>query len=96
MRCLAAAVIYDGGKLSGLNENNKQELLTKFDKYNEYETGGCFLGIVGIKDPCRKECKPAIADCKTAGIRVIMITGDSKDTAVAIAKELDIIQEGQE
>lgn len=45
-----------------------------------------------IKDPVRKEVKPAIKDCKTAGIRVIMITGDSKETAIAIAKELDIIE----
>jgi len=44
-----------------------------------------------IKDPVRPEVKNAIEDCKTAGIRVIMITGDSKETAVAIAKELDII-----
>jgi len=53
--------------------------------------GGTFLGIVCIKDPVRKEVKSAIEDCKTAGIRVIMITGDSKETAIAIAKELDII-----
>ena len=44
-----------------------------------------------IKDPVREQVKGAIEDCKTAGIRVIMITGDSKDTAEAIAKELDII-----
>ena len=44
-----------------------------------------------IKDPVREEAKGAIADCKTAGIRVIMITGDSKETAVSIAKELQII-----
>ena len=41
----------------------------------------------------RPEVKQAIKDCKNAGIRVIMITGDSKDTAIAIAKELDIITE---
>ena len=39
----------------------------------------------------KKEVRPAIQACRTAGIRVIMITGDSKETAVAIAKELDII-----
>ena len=47
--------------------------------------------MVCIKDPVRGEVKSAIEDCKTAGIRVIMITGDSKETAVAIAKELEII-----
>lgn len=49
------------------------------------------MGVVCIKDPVRAEIKPAIKDCKTAGIRVIMITGDSKETAVAIAKEINII-----
>lgn len=47
--------------------------------------------MVCIKDPVRNEVKAAIKDCKTAGIRVIMITGDSKETAVAIAKEVNII-----
>ena len=66
-------------------------MLSDINKYNEYETGGIFLGIVCIRDPPRQEAKSAIEDCKTAGIRVIMITGDSKETAVAIAKELEII-----
>ncbi len=51
------------------------------------------MGIVCIKDPVREEVAQSIADCKTAGIRVIMITGDSKETAVAIAKEIRIIDE---
>jgi magnesium-transporting ATPase (P-type) len=68
-----------------------EEKLGSLVRYDEYETGGTFLGIVCIKDPVRDEVKAAIEDCKTAGIRVIMITGDSKETAVAIAKELDII-----
>jgi len=49
-----------------------------------------------IKDPVRPEAKSAIKDCNTAGIRVMMITGDSKETAVAIAKELDIIDSNTE
>jgi Ca2+-transporting ATPase len=61
--------------------------------YAQYEEDGTFLGIVCIKDPVREEVKTAIADCKTAGIRVIMITGDSKETAVAIAKEIQIIEQ---
>lgn len=43
----------------------------------------------------RKEVKGAIADCQTAGIRVIMITGDSKHTAIAVAKELNILESYQ-
>ena len=47
-----------------------------------------FIGLIGLMDPLRTEAKAAIAHCKTAGIRVKMITGDHKDTALAIAKEL--------
>ena len=50
-----------------------------------------FLGLTGMIDPVRPEVKAAIAQCRTAGIRPVMITGDHKDTAVAIAKELGII-----
>ena len=51
----------------------------------------CFLGLTGMIDPVRPEVKPAIQECREAGIRPVMITGDHKDTAVAIAKELGII-----
>ena len=50
-----------------------------------------FIGLTGMIDPVRPEAKAAIDECKEAGIRAIMITGDHKDTAVAIAKELGII-----
>lgn len=50
-----------------------------------------FIGLTGMIDPVRPEVKAAIEECKSAGIRPIMITGDHKDTAVAIAKELGII-----
>ena len=45
-----------------------------------------FLGLAGMIDPIRPEVKAAIAECKTAGIRAVMITGDHRDTAVAIAQ----------
>ena len=51
----------------------------------------CFIGLVGMIDPVRPEVKPAIDECRNAGIRPIMITGDHKDTAVAIAMQLGII-----
>ncbi|MFT4105942.1 MAG: cation-translocating P-type ATPase [Lacrimispora sp.] len=56
----------------------------------------CFVGLTGMIDPIRPEVKPAIAECKSAGIRTVMITGDHKDTAVAIAKQLGIIKDGSE
>ncbi len=52
-----------------------------------------FLGLTGMIDPVRPEVKAAIEECRCAGIRAVMITGDHKDTAVAIAKELGIITE---
>ena len=56
----------------------------------------CFIGMVGMIDPVRPEVKPAIDECRRAGIRPIMITGDHKDTAVAIAKELGIVNQENE
>ena len=55
-----------------------------------------FLGLTGMIDPVRPEVKAAIADCRAAGIRAVMITGDHKDTAVAIARELGIIRDASE
>ena len=54
-----------------------------------------YIGMTGMIDPVRPEVKDAIGLCRNAGIRPIMITGDHRDTAVAIAKELGILQEGQ-
>ncbi|MDP1538487.1 MAG: HAD-IC family P-type ATPase [bacterium] len=55
-----------------------------------------FVGVVGMKDPPRPEVKEAIAKAKTAGIRVIMKTGDHKETALAIAKEIGLMEEESE
>ncbi|MBG9541135.1 ATPase [Bacillus thuringiensis] len=52
-----------------------------------------FIGLVGMIDPPRTEVKDSISECKKAGIRTVMITGDHKDTAFAVAKELGIAEE---
>ena len=51
-----------------------------------------FLGLVGMIDPIRPEVKAAIQECRGAGIRAVMITGDHRDTAVAIARQLGILE----
>ncbi len=56
----------------------------------------CFIGLTGMIDPVRPEVKAAVAECRVAGIRPVMITGDHKDTAVAIGRELGIIDSAEQ
>ncbi len=82
LRVLGAAQrIYDERPASNDPETLEQDLT--------------WIGMCGMIDPIRPEVKDAIAQCATAGIRPIMITGDHKDTATAIARELGILKPGQ-
>jgi len=92
LRCLAIAEIPGAGKLSDLTTENCTQKLGDINQYNSFEEGATFIGVVCIRDPPRPEVRPGINACKTAGIRVIMITGDAKETAIAIAKELNILE----
>jgi Ca2+-transporting ATPase len=80
-RCLAMAIKDDAPE-----KTNK--LLTDPTKFIQIESGMTFVGAVGMQDPPRLEVKKSIQDCNGAGIRVIMITGDNRDTAEAIAREI--------
>jgi Ca2+-transporting ATPase len=98
LRCLALAVKdtkrlepslarFDGGDAS------THPLLKDPSKYEDIESGLTLVGIVGIKDPARPEVADSILLCAKAGIRVMMITGDARDTAIAIAKDVNIFDQ---
>jgi len=62
----------------------------------DLETGLIFIGMLGMIDPARPEVVEAVAKCNTAGIRAVMITGDHKGTAMAIAREIGMFREGDD
>lgn len=95
LRVLGLAFNPAGGQMKAVTSANKDSVLEDPDNYDKFESEQVFLGYVAIKDPCRAEVGPSIALCKTAGISVVMITGDAKATAIAIAKEIGILEEGQ-
>mmetsp|Transcript_9845 Transcript_9845/g.29264 ORF Transcript_9845/g.29264 Transcript_9845/m.29264 type:complete len:1209 (+) Transcript_9845:304-3930(+) len=98
LRCLALAVKDESNLQPSLrnfqprsdNDVRKHPLLKDPSKYKDIESGLTLVGLVGIKDPARPEVADSIQKCTDAGIRVIMITGDARDTAVAIAKDVNI------
>ena len=75
--------------LCGARRSWKQQPETWEAEYLEQQL--CYLGLSGMIDPVRPEVIPAIRECREAGIRPVMITGDHKDTAAAIARQLGII-----
>jgi len=76
-------------RVLGLAQRNLSNDLTDFTE-DIVETNMTFISLIGMIDPPRLEVEEAIRKCKNAGIRIIMITGDQIDTALAIAKSLDL------
>ena len=79
-------------RVLGVAFRDVDELPARLDAGLEREL--TFAGLIGMMDPPRPEVREAVARCTRAGIRPLMITGDHKATAVAVARELDIFREG--
>ncbi len=73
-----------------------KEKHTKEEDYFKEENDLILVGLVGLKDPARKNVKEAIKTCREAGIRPIMLTGDNLETALAIGREVGIITSDDE
>ena len=101
-RFTATDLKYWTEKLNEMTSNALRVLALAYKPLDEVSDDGedpeqdlIFVGFVGMMDPPRKEAAEAIETCKKAGIKVVMITGDHKDTAIAIAKELNLIDDGK-
>ncbi|EFJ40103.1 hypothetical protein VOLCADRAFT_84661 [Volvox carteri f. nagariensis] len=100
LRCLAIAVKPDVpsplAEYNGDSHHPAMKLLRDPATYASVESDLVLVGLAGLQDPPRPEVRPAIENCKQAGIRVMVITGDNKDTAEAICTKIGVFQPGDD
>ncbi|XP_051147147.1 calcium-transporting ATPase, endoplasmic reticulum-type isoform X2 [Andrographis paniculata] len=98
LRCLGLAYKDDLEELSDYYTEGHaaHKKLLDHSCYSLIESSLVFVGVIGIQDPPREEVRKAIEDCRGAGIKVMVITGDNKSTAEAICKEIGLFSEGED